>query len=232
MDNCITFSLPKGYSTTVSLEDADLAKLKWRVLVVSSRAAYAQRTYTNESGKTIVVGLHRMILSRMMGRDLLSSEYTDHINNNTLDNRRENLRLATPAQNRMNSRKELRSGASQYKGVALTENRKRYMARIKIDKRTISLGTFDTDIEAAIAYNHAAKIYHGEFANFNEIPGWQSCLVPPPKTSFGPYWDNSKSRWRVVIIRGKTKHRGGQFKTYEEALDAYRILKRKLDETT
>jgi len=82
----------------------------------------------------------------------------DHINRNKLDNRIQNLREATNAENSRN-RKRLTTG---YKGVTLHKGR--YIARIGINYEIINLGSFDTPIEASEAYQAAAIKYHGEFA--------------------------------------------------------------------
>lgn len=91
----------------------------------------------------------------------------DHINHNGLDNRRCNLRLATYKQN-MANRLPSKNGTSKYLGVHKRGNY--FRAQISLGKRKSKyLGSFKTEEEAAIAYNEAAKIVHGEFANLNVI---------------------------------------------------------------
>lgn len=98
----------------------------------------------------------------------------DHINHNTLDNRKENLRLCSVNENNYN-RKINKNNNSGYKGVHLARyNRKNkiyiyYRAKIQTDNIEVSLGLFKTAKDAAIAYNEAAKKYHGEFAYLNPI---------------------------------------------------------------
>jgi hypothetical protein len=100
----------------------------------------------------------------MLHWDVMGSKFVDHINGNGLDNRDENLRLATNSQNQMNSRK--RSGtSSRYKGVSL--QRKRWRAQIKLDGKLIYLGMFDTEEQAAMAYDYAAIELFGEFSRIN-----------------------------------------------------------------
>lgn len=115
--------------------------------------------------------MHRMIMEKVHGD--ISGYYVDHINHNSVDNRRENLRLCTMAENLRNSRKLDRSTSSRYKGVCYmisSKRKKRWIAYIEIEKgKRKYLGYFHTETEAALAYNQAASEYFGEFANLNDI---------------------------------------------------------------
>jgi hypothetical protein len=95
----------------------------------------------------------------------------DHINGDGLDNRRMNLRLANHSQNAANRCKPQRSrSTSRYKGVffeASGKRKKRWRALIKVDGQTIHLGSYSEEIEAAVAYDIAAKKHFGEFAKLN-----------------------------------------------------------------
>ena len=84
-----------------------------------------------------------------------------------LDNRRENLRLCNARQSGFNMPK--RKSASQYKGVHWNKRDKKWYAHIGVDSKLKHIGYYDSEIEAAIAYNNAAKKYHGEFARLNII---------------------------------------------------------------
>lgn len=94
----------------------------------------------------------------------------DHINMVKTDNRLENLREATPAQQMMNRRvrRETNTGT---KGVFLRHKHhkriKKYAAKIKVANEVIPLGNFATTEEAAAAYADAANRYFGEFARPN-----------------------------------------------------------------
>lgn len=88
----------------------------------------------------------------------------DHKNNIPSDDRWKNLRLATFSDNSKNRR--MRSGTkSGFKGVNLRENG-RFRAYLRVNKKRIDLGTFDSAEGAHAAYCEAAKKYHGEFARF------------------------------------------------------------------
>jgi hypothetical protein len=106
--------------------------------------------------------LSREIMCAPIGMDV------DHINHNTLDNTRKNLRVCTHSQNVRNSsiRKDNTTG---YKGVYFCKMTSRYLAYINISFHRIRLGYFTTAIDAEIAYNNAAEKYHGEYACINKI---------------------------------------------------------------
>jgi len=92
----------------------------------------------------------------------------DHINHNTLDNRRFNLRICTKGQNNMN-RKPYIGKSSQYKGVIWAKHIKKWTSKIEKDTIVHHLGTFDREEDAARAYNKKAKELFKEFAYLNEI---------------------------------------------------------------
>jgi hypothetical protein len=93
----------------------------------------------------------------------------DHRNGNGLDNRRENIRIATVAQNRQNSRKTRSNTSSQYKGVYWNETHQSWRTHIHTAEQHIYLGCFakDAEIEAAKAYDLAARELFGDFAHLN-----------------------------------------------------------------
>lgn len=104
-----------------------------------------------------VVILHRVIAGAEDG------DIVDHINGNRLDNRRENLRICTQAEN-LRNRKVHRNNRLGVKGVYLQEGR--FRAQIRADGKKVCLGYFSTAEEAARAYAAAAQRLHGEFARF------------------------------------------------------------------
>lgn len=104
---------------------------------------------------------HRIIWEMFNG-DIPEGMLVDHIDGDTLNNRIENLRLATRTQNNANSK-----GHGNYpKGVVKVGSK--YRARITHRGKTISLGTFDTVDEAKQAYDIKAQEFHGTFAKLKE----------------------------------------------------------------
>jgi hypothetical protein len=97
--------------------------------------------------------------------------HVDHINGDTLDNRRENLRLCSHSQNLRNRGKTI-ANKSGFKGVSMSNDKRKrkWSAEIRANGRRLRLGRFLTAAEAAMAYNEAAKIVHGSFAQLNRIP--------------------------------------------------------------
>lgn len=97
--------------------------------------------------------------------------HVDHKNGNGLDNRRENLRSCSNAENRRNMR--VCRGVSKFKGVAKAPGNtgRPWASYINFEGKKISLGSYETEVEAARAYNHAALQYHQDFAFLNVIEG-------------------------------------------------------------
>jgi hypothetical protein len=90
----------------------------------------------------------------------------DHVNGDKLDNRIENLRIATPLENGRNKR--MNSTKVGAKGVFRA--RHRWRAHIYVVGKCVELGCFDTQDEAAHAYNRAAVRHFGDFACLNPVP--------------------------------------------------------------
>jgi len=93
--------------------------------------------------------------------------YVDHINHNGLDNRKANLRPATRAQNNYNRQRQRNKTSTEYKGISWRKDRKKWVAEIRVDYKGICLGYFDDEIGAARAYDSAARIFQGEYAELN-----------------------------------------------------------------
>jgi hypothetical protein len=108
--------------------------------------------------------MHRVILG--LGKRKDDKRVVDHIDGDTLNNTRANLRICTPSQNAMNSRKP-KNSTSRYKGVQVGNGK--WTASINSDRQKFFLGTFDNEVLAAICYNQKARELHKQFAWLNPI---------------------------------------------------------------
>lgn len=173
LDNVIEIPLTQGQLTIVDAIDADLARVKWCALFQHSYAGggkfTAARNTPTINGKRTTEMMHRVILSRKLGRSLLHSELVDHIDGNPLNNCRDNLRIATHSQNLMNKGKQS-TNTSGYKGVSWHKGARKWAAQIIVNGKRLYIGEFKTPEEAHVAYCEAAKELHGEFANFGDTP--------------------------------------------------------------
>jgi hypothetical protein len=141
---------------------------------------YAARLIRLKSGRLGTVLMHREIYfnclpQHVFGRGSnahlsnLSRSVVDHRNTDSLDNRRVNLRLATHSQNSCNSRRDKSNTYSRYRGVSFNKRKQKWFAAIRANGKKTWLGYYDNELDAAKAYDLAAKKYHGEFAMLNFI---------------------------------------------------------------
>ena len=137
----------------IDKDDIDKVEhLKWGI----GWAGYV--TATKPNGKKVQI--HRIIIGTKRGMDI------DHINGDRLDNRKSNLRFATRSQNAANS-PERKTNTSGFKGVCPIHEK--WVAQINCLGNHYHLGYFDNRVDAAKAYNSAAREYFGEFAYQNPI---------------------------------------------------------------
>jgi hypothetical protein len=145
-----------GDVAVVDDEDWDrLRDLKWFVI----RDLATNYAYTRINRKA--VKLHRLIMGVTDPKIQV-----DHLDGDGLNNRKENLRIATGHQNQGNRRK-LKPASSRFKGVCFNKRTKKWKAQIKRHGKKVHLGTFSDEIAAAQAYDIAAIEYFGAFANLN-----------------------------------------------------------------
>jgi len=163
-DKYTIIELTRGFTAVIDNEDCDLISFKWRVIPKGGGRFYAARNKKNK-GKSSIIQMHRVILGRMIGRELLLHEFVDHIDGNGLNNSRNNLRLADKYQNQQNQRKHIDSKNTS-KGIWYNKKRNHWVARISCNGVRKHLGIFKNEEDATHAYREAALLYHGEFARF------------------------------------------------------------------
>jgi hypothetical protein len=153
--------LTRGAVCAISPEDTDLANVLWHI----DACGYAVRFMPGQRRRS-AIGMHRVILERMLGRPLQASEEVDHRDGDPLNNTRANLRAVTHQQNTWN-RGRPRINTSGYKGVSVKQSRqhssKPWQANITVNKRNHHLGYFATAEEASAAYRQAEVPYFGDF---------------------------------------------------------------------
>lgn len=154
--------LTNGKVALVDSSDyAEASKRKWVAYKVGKkwRVARTESCTHNRSGKT-TIHLARYIVDCAKGMEV------DHINGNPLDNRRGNLRVCSRLQNAKNKGRYSNS-SHKFKGIIRIPSG--FRARIGVNGVKVHLGVFKTEVEAALAYNEAALIHHGDFARLNRI---------------------------------------------------------------
>ena len=165
-------SISRGNKSLIDAEDLDVVSLfKWYSNTTKRDHTYYAIAYRKaENGKWKSIRMHRLI----MGIED-SSVMVDHINGNGWDNRRSNLRIVTNSQNQMNARKlASKNTSSKYKGVTLDKKLNKWIASIKINRKIKYLGHYTLEIDAAKAYDIAARDVFEGFtnANFVEVSAW------------------------------------------------------------
>lgn len=144
--------LTQDQTTIVSDEDyGRLSRNKWHAAWDSG----TQTFYAQAGLKRKTIKMHRVILGVTNPKI-----HVDHINHDTLDNRRENLRLVDTRTNSSNQKdKENGKFSSRYTGVSWNQKNRKWFAGIRIDGKRKHLGSFDSEEEASKAYRSALDLH-------------------------------------------------------------------------
>ncbi len=132
-----------------------LSRLKWYF-----NSGYAVRWGGYKGDKRFRLRMARIILKAKKG------EICDHINGNTIDNRRSNLRICRQSEN-MRNRKKNKNSTSGIKGVTWDKESKSWRAQIQVNGKKVNVGRFKNLKDATRAHKKVAKKVHGKFARFN-----------------------------------------------------------------
>lgn len=149
-------ALTRGLTATVDAGDYErLMGHSWCVVASPNGKHFYPFTNLRQCDGTFRgIKMHHMVTGE---------KWVDHASGNTLDNRRSNLRKATPAQNAMNKRMRTDNRAG-IKGVSWYPRYEMWVARIQVGPKRVCLGYFRDKDDAANAYRDAATKHYGEFA--------------------------------------------------------------------
>lgn len=219
-------NIPLTQGQVAVIDDADASIIgtgKWHATWRKSANTYYAQQSVRVGADWKTRFMHRVILGAEEG-----GLDVDHKNHNGLDNRRSNLRFATRSQNLANARST--GGRSRYRGVVPSGNAGTWRSQIKNSGKTVLLGTFSTEIEAAQAYNNAARELYGEFAILNDVSEGTPTRIPTRNHAMcGTSFNKQCNKWRAYVYfsRRKQKHLGS-FATQAEALAAVSKFKQEI----
>lgn len=155
---------PNGVEGTATVDDKDfkrLSKYRWRF------DDFAQYPYTHAcwkgSKRPRVIRMHQMII------DVPKGFQCDHKDRDRFNNTRSNLRVCDQFQQMQNRQKTKRPCSSHYKGVYWLKEPKIFRCGIYANKKHYHLGRFADERDAALSYNAACRILHGDFACLNVL---------------------------------------------------------------
>ena len=206
-----SISIENKNSVVMLIDEEDLGLITqhrnghWDFSVWSNGTAFIKGKGNDSSRR---VALHRSIMALPTGSNI------KHINGNKLDNRRENLKICIAHEY---ERKGFRLGLSKFRGVS--KNGNNWRAVISTRGVTTHLGTFPTEVEAAKAYDVAAKVQHHKDGAVN-FPDKVRESIMLGSSKFRGVWRNGNN-WRAVISSSGVTTHLGTFTNELEAAQAY-----------
>lgn len=153
----------KGYDVQIDDEDWDrVSQYRWRTSKKKNTDTVYIRAHQYINDKRVDITLHRFIMGCRYGDGTM----VDHINHDTLDNRKNNLRFCTGQENNQNRRKPV-VNTTGYKGIRVSTGNNRWGAVVSLNRKNTRVGTYSTPEEAARMYDMLAIKLQGEFACTN-----------------------------------------------------------------
>lgn len=152
--------LSKGQTAIVNDDDYEyLSKMSWHTLKNKTTYYACHGERFGKKMKSIL--MHRLIMKTPKGME------TDHMDGNGLNNQKSNLRVCTISENRRNQTRKKLNCSSKFKGVSWNSAQKIWVANLQVDNKHVWLGRHHNEIDAAKAYDNAAREYFKEFACLN-----------------------------------------------------------------
>lgn len=227
----IELSGAKAAGRVALIDDEDyhlVRQYRWYVHVDERRPGRPHGPYARTTINATTSG--RPHWSPLMHNLIMGCLGLDHANRNGLDNRRSNLRPATASQNTCNQPSRTGS-SSQFKGVFWIKPQRVWGATITINRERRKLGRFSSEIQAALAYDAAARALHGEFAllNFPDPAAVPEGVEPEDRQArlgysssyTGVSWNKRLEKWQAYINRDGEHVHLGMFAEEVEAARAY-----------
>lgn len=222
----------KGFKVQIDEDDYErVMEHKWRPMWGKAKKEqlyyFRSLIWSEEAQKDKDTFLHRFLMGCVHG----DGNIVDHKNHDTLDCRKENLRICTIQQNVQNSR-VYKKKKDKYKGIKMEPSTGHWNARIQTpEQKRVDLGTYETAEEAAKAYDRASLYYFKEFAvtnfpkeNYTEEDLQninQSKPIPSKRNSsgyVGVTWNSPNKNWKArYISNGRTRWLG----TYKTPYEAF-----------
>jgi hypothetical protein len=206
---------------TSDLQIVSEMKSTWSYTISSTHKYIQGIYYVNK--QMYRVRMHRLVL----GLNSDKKVFVDHINHNTLDNRKSNLRIVTNSQNLQNLR--VRSNnKSGVRGVCYIKSRKKWIAEVRVDNKITRIGYYDSigEAENAVIEARARMMPFSQEAEENKdtidrTPKLSKKYLPKKGMKSGVknvYWDNKNELWFVkFVVEGKPRQLG-TFKKLEDAM--------------